>query len=121
MEDLGSWYGMVLYSLSGASFAASSNSYSSKTVHDRMQVFVDGTEADTAYRAECPTTIKTPAGTSMDLLVENMGRINYGRKLCIADHKGYLAPPPVAAKASCPSCCWLLPLQMLSQYPANSP
>mmetsp|Transcript_87373 Transcript_87373/g.154925 ORF Transcript_87373/g.154925 Transcript_87373/m.154925 type:complete len:642 (+) Transcript_87373:18-1943(+) len=92
-EDLRHNYGLVLYRSTG-DFAALALNITAQIAHDRVQVFVDGNEVGTAYRPQCPTTIHAPAGKSMDLLVENMGRINYGNP-SMYDYKGYLAPPPV--------------------------
>ena len=64
-----------------------------------MQVFVDGVEVGAAYRADCPQAVHAPAGARMALLVENMGRINYGEG-AMYDYKGLLAPPPVAGNWS---------------------
>lgn len=92
-ENLQHSYGLILYQSSGV-FAATELNITAQMAHDRVQVFVDGREIGTAYRPSCPTTISVPAGHGMDLLVENMGRINYG--LGIYDHKGYLGQQPVA-------------------------
>ena len=99
MEELGCAYGLVLYDRApapgGAPFSAARLAFSSRTLHDRAQVFVDGAEAGVAYRAACPQTVDAPSGARMQLLVENMGRVNYGEG-ALYDYKGLLAPPPVA-------------------------
>lgn len=100
MEDLQSWYGFVLFQTAKSTasdatsgFPSMTMNFSSLTLHDRVQVFVDGAEAGTAYRATCPSTVQVPAGKEMGLLVENMGRINYGT--AVVDHKGLFVTPPV--------------------------
>jgi len=92
METLGQWYGLILYQSSG-SFDAAQLRFSSTTLHDRAQLFINDTEIATVYRRECPKTVEVPAGNRMAVLVENMGRINYGAAL--RDHKGLLTLPPV--------------------------
>merc|ERR1712136_691300 len=54
MEKLMQHYGLVLYRSSG-SFDAATLPFESDTLHDRVQVFVDGAEVGSAYRADCPT------------------------------------------------------------------
>lgn len=92
-EDLKHNYGLVLYSLDSP-VEAMELSIKAEVAHDRVQVFVDDAEAGTAYRPSCPETVAVPSGKSMKLLVENMGRINYG--LGIMDYKGYLGAAPAA-------------------------
>ncbi|KAL1507226.1 hypothetical protein AB1Y20_008075 [Prymnesium parvum] len=94
MEELGCWYGLVLYELAGEAFAATRMDFSSRSLHDRVQVFVDGVEVGSAYRAHCPQVVATPSGRRMQLLVENMGRVNYGAG-ALYDFKGLLTAPPV--------------------------
>lgn len=93
MEDLKSWYGFVLYHTStttqaaatpeaaaapagtnAAGFDATSIGFTSINTHDRVQVFVDNVEVGSAYRADGKTSVAAPAGKSMSLLLENMGR-----------------------------------------------
>ena len=92
-EDLRHWYGLLLYKSQGTRFPATSIAFNARNVHDRVQVFVDGTEVGNAYRAHGDQTVATPSGSSMGLLVENMGRVNYGSG--IFDYKGLFMPPPV--------------------------
>jgi hypothetical protein len=110
MEKLMQHYGLVLYRSSG-SFDAATLPFESDTLHDRVQVFVDGSEVGTAYRADCPTTVDVPAGQSMHLLVENMGRLNFGHG--IDDYKGLLSEPPVSGNWSA-TCLPLVPVQVMS-------
>ncbi|MEI6499528.1 MAG: glycoside hydrolase family 35 protein [Armatimonadota bacterium] len=57
--------------------------------HDRAQVFVDGEYRGVIYRNDAEPTVTTafgPGPHQLDLLVENMGRVNYGFHL--HDRKG---------------------------------
>ncbi|KIL41334.1 beta-galactosidase [Gordoniibacillus kamchatkensis] len=87
MEKLGQDYGFILYStrVSGPRKGAKLHL---QDVHDRAQVYVDGVFAGTVERwAPQPLTLDIPAGgASLDILVENMGRVNYGPRL--KDSKG---------------------------------
>lgn len=88
MEDLKSWYGFILYHTSPAAaadtiattatatagFDAASIGFTSINTHDRVQVFVDNAEVGSAYRADGKTNVAAPAGKTMGLLLENMGR-----------------------------------------------
>jgi len=87
MESFGQNYGFILYS---AHIPASSDHSISGTlevtqVRDRVQVFVDGSSAGIIYR-NAPQAITVPTGKKLDLLVENMGRLNFGRTM--TDYKG---------------------------------
>lgn len=92
-EELKLNYGLVLYALESR-VPATRVMLTAQAVHDRVQLFVDDREVGVAYRPTCPTSVATPAGGSMKLLVENMGRINYGADGAMYDHKGYLGPAP---------------------------
>jgi len=94
MEAIGQNYGFILYRSGDTSFEATNISFEEKTLHDRVQVFVDGHDVGNAYRVDCPTSLSVQAGTSMDLLVENMGRTNFGPG--IYDYKGLMQKPPVS-------------------------
>jgi len=94
-EDLGHAYGFMLYSRTpGSSFSGQTLNFNSHIVHDRVQVFVDSSPIGIAYRRQGDSKVSTPGGKSMDLLVENMGRINYGQAMY--DYKGLVnMTPPV--------------------------
>ena len=93
MEDLDQSYGYILYRTT----VKGPNDGWPLTfdhLHDRAQVFVDG-ELRATYMRSCPTvpselSLKLGYGEEhqVDILVENMGRINYGVKLL--DKKGAL-------------------------------
>ncbi len=58
-------------------------------LHDRAHVFLDGQLQGTLYRNMAKPSVTLtipPAGAQLDILVENMGRVNYGPHL--ADRKG---------------------------------
>lgn len=93
MEDLGQDFGFMLYRtqlkgpLDGWNLEITE-------VHDRAQIFANGKKVGTYERwkpngqKENPVKfpLKTGEQTELDILVENMGRVNYGKKLW--DHKG---------------------------------
>lgn len=88
MEMLGQGHGFILYRtwVSGPRPIAP---LVVREVRDRAQVFVDGRASGVVERdGDCgPLMLEVPAGGArLDLLVENMGRINYGPAL--ADRKG---------------------------------
>eukprot|EP00928_Gymnodinium_smaydae_P016896 TRINITY_DN16409_c0_g3_i1.p1 TRINITY_DN16409_c0_g3~~TRINITY_DN16409_c0_g3_i1.p1 ORF type:complete len:674 (-),score=105.15 TRINITY_DN16409_c0_g3_i1:230-2251(-) len=96
MEQLGQMYGMILYQRAldlDNPFDARMYNFSEDTLHDRVQVFVDRHEAAVAYRPACPAQTMIPTGSQMDILVENMGRTNFGER--IYDYKGLLTMPIV--------------------------
>ncbi len=57
-----------------------------KDLRDRAQLFVDGTPATVYDRTNPDHAVDVPGGTAISLLVEAMGRINYGPLL--GEHKG---------------------------------
>ena len=92
MEELGQSYGYILYrsTLKGPH---EDWGLVVEPIHDRAQIFFDG-EAKGVYTRWAPPTVeelvpvKLGMGDSvrLDILVENMGRVNYGPK--IRDRKG---------------------------------
>ncbi|MBQ8210118.1 MAG: beta-galactosidase [Clostridia bacterium] len=89
MEDLGQNYGFVLYSteLEGPREDWELNF---DAVHDRAVVFVNGKYKGYVERTRHKDTIRIPLKkgekAKLDILCENMGRVNYGNK--IMDRKG---------------------------------
>ena len=92
MEDIGQDFGYVLYR---ATINGPFNDWGLHfdCVRDRAQVFVDGEHKATYVRDQVIADnerVKIPLGynqsAQLDILVENMGRINYGRHL--RDQKG---------------------------------
>ena len=92
MEDIGQNFGYVLYR---AEIKGPCNDWplNFAAIHDRAQIFVDGKHQQTYLRDEPITDerrVRIPLGygqtAKLDILVENMGRVNYGREL--RDQKG---------------------------------
>lgn len=93
MEELGQSFGYVLYRnemqgpMDGWTLRA-------EQVHDRAQVFVNGEaravwerwDPESQERAALSVPLSRGEQARLDILVENMGRVNYGAKLL--DHKG---------------------------------
>ncbi|AFC31375.1 beta-galactosidase [Paenibacillus mucilaginosus 3016] len=87
MERLGQAYGFVLYR-TRISGPRTGQVLHVQEVRDRAQVFLDGTPAGVVERWDpqgLPVTVPE-GGAALDILVENMGRINYGPLL--SDAKG---------------------------------
>jgi beta-galactosidase len=87
MEKLGQAYGMILYR-TRVTGPRTGQLLHMQEVHDRAQVFLDGVHVGTVERWDPkPLTVDIPAeGAQLDILVENMGRVNYGPRL--KDYKG---------------------------------
>ena len=83
MEDLGQSYGYLLYRTE-ASWDADEEKIRVIDGRDRMQLFVDGKLMATQYQAEIGQDIfvagEKKATHQIDILIENMGRVNYGHK-----------------------------------------
>ncbi len=86
MEHYNMGYGYIIYS--AAVFADTDGAdLIFPDVHDVAQVWVDGEFAKTLYRWEDDRRISISAGEhKVEILVENLGRVNYGRYL--KDYKG---------------------------------
>ena len=83
MEDLRQSYGYLLYRTE-ASWDADEEKIRVIDGRDRMQLFVDGKLMETQYQAEIGQDIfvagEKKATHRIDILMENMGRVNYGHK-----------------------------------------
>ena len=83
MEDLGQSYGYLLYRTE-ASWDADEEKIRVIDGRDRMQLFVDGKLMATQYQAEIGQDIfvagEKKVTHRIDILMENMGRVNYGHK-----------------------------------------
>jgi len=83
MEDLGQSYGYLLYRTE-ASWDADEEKIRVIDGRDRMHLFVDGKLMATQYQAEIGQDIfvagEKKATHRIDILMENMGRVNYGHK-----------------------------------------
>lgn len=89
MEQLGQAFGFTAYSFDVS--RARTYVLSIPGVRDRAQVFVDGAERGILEREHGVTSMMlriARPGTTVTVLVENLGRINYGPEL--ADPKGIL-------------------------------
>jgi len=89
MEQLGQNYGFVLYRTE-IDFPPGTVPLRLERVHDRAQVFVDGKPAGVVERDGPLSVMLELSGgrVTLDLLVENQGRVNYGPWL--TDRKGIL-------------------------------
>ncbi|MCM0646996.1 beta-galactosidase [Clostridium swellfunianum] len=88
MEECGQNYGFILYSTKVAGPRLDCK-IDLSDMHDRAQVFVNKKYIGTVYRNDESKKIDvdfTEEINTLDILVENMGRINYGPKL--KDFKG---------------------------------
>ncbi|OPH59745.1 beta-galactosidase [Paenibacillus ferrarius] len=87
MEKLGQNYGFIVYSTQ-ISGPRTGEKLHLQDVHDRAQVFLDGVYQGTVERWDAhPLPLDIPAqGAKLDIVVENMGRVNYGPQL--KDYKG---------------------------------
>eukprot|EP01116_Phalansterium_solitarium_P004340 TRINITY_DN1532_c0_g1_i1.p1 TRINITY_DN1532_c0_g1~~TRINITY_DN1532_c0_g1_i1.p1 ORF type:complete len:820 (-),score=80.06 TRINITY_DN1532_c0_g1_i1:93-2552(-) len=83
MEMFGQNYGFILYSTTApAGSSRTGNVAVFNDLHDRVQVFVNGVIQPNAvaYRPQGNSVnVSAAAGDQLDFLVENMGRLNYGR------------------------------------------
>lgn len=85
MEEAGSGYGYILYSLNLTNYYHE-NKFKLVEASDRAQVYVDKNHIVTQYQKSMGQEFMI-SGTegsdqvSVDILIENMGRVNYGRKL----------------------------------------
>ncbi len=94
MEDLGQSYGYTLYRTTIERDVAPEADERIRVIdgRDRAQVYVDGTLVATQYQEHIGEDIKCPLPAEqndLSILVENMGRVNYGHKfLADTQHKG---------------------------------
>ncbi|RSJ93926.1 glycoside hydrolase family 35 protein [Streptococcus cristatus] len=83
MEDLGQSYGYLLYRTE-SSWDADEEKIRVIDGRDRMQLFMDGKLMATQYQTEIGQDIfvagEKKATHRIDVLMENMGRVNYGHK-----------------------------------------
>ena len=97
-EDLNMGWGSMLYTtVIPTDFAASTLT---ADVHDYGQVFVNGQRVGIINRVKNETTLEMPAlhkGDRLQILVEGMGRINFGWG--IKDYKGIVSDVTLTTKA----------------------
>ncbi len=90
MEDLGQKSGFILYSTDIKYTDNAKRFINIKGLHDRATVYANGKYAGTYMRDRCdePIEFTVPeSGLHIDILVENMGRVNYGNAMYF-DKKG---------------------------------
>lgn len=92
MEELGQNVGYLLYRTE-AEWDADEERIRVINGRDRMQLFVDGNRIKTQYQTEIGEDIlvsqQKQSTHLLDILMENMGRVNYGHKLLTeSQHKG---------------------------------
>lgn len=84
MKDLGQSYGYLLYQKE-ETWDASEERLRVIDARDRMQLYIDGVHQESQYQEEIGQDIFYPAKKKavarIDILIENMGRVNYGHKL----------------------------------------
>eukprot|EP00403_Amphidinium_massartii_P049490 CAMPEP_0178459214 /NCGR_PEP_ID=MMETSP0689_2-20121128/47996_1 /TAXON_ID=160604 /ORGANISM="Amphidinium massartii, Strain CS-259" /LENGTH=224 /DNA_ID=CAMNT_0020085647 /DNA_START=137 /DNA_END=811 /DNA_ORIENTATION=- len=98
MEELGQASGFILYTLQGP-WVDWEVEFSRQTVHDRAIVYVDGIQEVVAYRYDLlePHKETIPAGgKKLDVLVENMGHLNFNTSM-LTDLKGLLLAPQMGS------------------------
>ena len=114
MEEAGQDYGFILYR---AKIPAAEKELPLKLgdVHDRAQIFVDGELVGVVDRREGrQAKITVPAHgreATLDVLVENMGRVNYGRR--VLDNKGIVGRVTVGGREITGFTVFPLPLRDL--------
>lgn len=80
-EDLEQDYGFMLYSTRIEYTDSQLRRIKISELHDRATIYVNGKYIDTLMRDRVDTTAAfsvPPEGAQLDILVENMGRVNYG-------------------------------------------
>lgn len=88
MEKLGQGYGFILYRCNVRG-PREEQTLHFDDLHDRAYVYADGNYVGMQYINDADEHIRLAVpheGVQLDVLVENMGRVNYGRRL--ADRKG---------------------------------
>jgi len=103
-EDMNLGWGMILYSTRLPEIGKpdgdkiSCKAWLTLNAHDYAQVFIDGKYIGKTDRSKNETTVELPyieAGQELQILVEGMGRINFGR--AIKDYKGLIGQPVINA------------------------
>lgn len=114
MEAYGQSYGSILYRISVK--AGGKKTLAFGDVRDYAVVFVDGKRAGTIDRRlnEKSIVVDVPAaGAAIDILVENTGRLNYGRRFT-GDRKGLIGPVQLDGQALTGWQIYTLPMNDLS-------
>ncbi len=115
MEKLGQAFGFIHYRTRLAGPVPHAQ-LTLREVNDRAIVFIDGKYRATIFRNDAHEKQELPSfdipteGMTLDLLVENMGRINYG-PLLGKDHKGIVGSVTIALQQQFDWDTWTLPLE----------
>ncbi|MBQ9465879.1 MAG: beta-galactosidase [Muribaculaceae bacterium] len=99
-EQMDMGFGAAIYTATLADAATDSTTLDVPGCHDWARVTLDGRPVGTLNRAKGTTTLRLPphaAEARLELLVEGMGRINFGRG--INDHKGIIGDVSVNGRA----------------------
>lgn len=120
MEKLGQGYGYIVYKtfIKGPKEKASLN----MTVHDRAYVFLDGAFEGIVYRNDTKPKVSfsvPTSGVELTIVVENMGRTNYGPYLW--DSKGIIGGVRHGQQFLFHWKNYTLPLNNLSELVFDSP
>ena len=93
MEDYGQSYGMILYTQQLDGYEGESRPLAPENLRDRASIYTDGEYFATYMRDRGVKTAGAPVqngkamytpkpeGTQIDVLVENLGRVNYGHEI----------------------------------------
>jgi len=87
MDELGAFSGLARYR---ASLGGRGGVLRFAEVRDRVVVSVDGVPVGALTREFKERSIVIPAGETLELLLENQGRVNYGKRL--GEPKGIIGP-----------------------------
>ncbi|KQQ49749.1 beta-galactosidase [Plantibacter sp. Leaf314] len=87
MDELGAFSGLARYR---ARLGGRGGVLRFAEVRDRVVVSVDGVPVGTLTREFQERSLVIPAGETLELLLENQGRVNYGRRL--GEPKGIIGP-----------------------------
>ena len=103
MESLGQSYGYILYraALPDVQNGAQNGTLKLPVLHDYAMVYLDGVFQGAIDRRLNQTTLAIHPKSRqarLDILVENTGRVNYGRGI-VNERTGLLAPPTLDGKA----------------------
>ena len=91
MEEFDQNYGYILYGKT-ITYDAELDHIIIKGLHDRAHIFLNRELVATEMRGEHECLVQLPrmlqVGDRLEILVENMGRINYGEETYLGDRKG---------------------------------
>ena len=131
MESYGQDYGYILYR-NTINTKQKIDLLAFREVHDRVTVFFNGVRRGVIYRNDPKQYLEVDGwmdqGGVLELLVENMGRINFGPDMCKGDRKGicdsvYISVKDGPRQILCDWEIYTLPMDHLEQlcYDGNVP